>query len=66
MELDNIEDDRIIITHTRMDEEALTHVIRKIEDLHYFKDIVVADASATITSHGGPNTLGLFYFIKHL
>ncbi len=65
-DLDKIEDRRIIITHTRMDDEALTHVIRKVEDLHYFGEIIVADASATITSHGGPNTLGLFYFIKQL
>jgi DegV family protein with EDD domain len=60
----SIRPDRIFITHTGCPEEILKAVKERI-GLHIkFDEIIETHASATITSHCGPNTLGILYIEK--
>ena len=63
--MDMIDKEILAIAHTRMDdEEVLSYFLDKVRELNYFNEIIVADTSSTITAHAGPNTLGMFYFMK--
>lgn len=61
---DDILLDRVFITHTGVD-DALTEEIRQLV-LSYqpFKELHTTRASCTISSHSGPNTLGVLYLTK--
>ena len=61
--LDQIEPERIFLTHTLPDEpvEALAEEIRK---LGYFKEVLCERAGATIASHCGPGTIGFLTIHK--
>ncbi|MDR1917588.1 MAG: DegV family protein [Christensenellaceae bacterium] len=53
------------ITHTKMTNEKIVDEIRKqIQTKYEFAHITETIASGTITSHCGPNTLGIIYFNK--
>ena len=53
------------ITHTRMDNPEIVEEIKKLVAAKYkFAHIVETIAGGTITSHCGPNTLGVLYFNK--
>jgi DegV family protein with EDD domain len=53
------------ITHTKMDDNSIVDEIKKqISAKYKFQHIVETIASGTITSHCGPNTLGVLYFNK--
>jgi DegV family protein with EDD domain len=54
------------ITHTAMDSPAVIDEIRRqIQTKYKFVHILETTASGTITSHCGPNTLGVIYFNKN-
>lgn len=61
--LEQIDPHRIFVTTTMPDEkaEALADEIRA---LHYFDEVLVESAGATISSHCGPNTMGYLYILK--
>lgn len=63
-EINNIDSKNIVISHTLSDDTHLNFVLDKIKALKYFENVYVANASATITSHAGENTVGLFYLYK--
>ena len=61
----DIEPDRIFITHTRCDPECVKAVREAI--LKYmpdFAEIIETTAGSTVTTHCGPNTLGILYVRK--
>ena len=58
---DNIDYDRIFITHSGIDQSCIDAVKKKIEENADFKEILVTKASCTISSHCGPNTLGILF-----
>lgn len=61
---DNINTDRIFIVHSGIDDsyiELAKNTITKIMD---FKEIHITTASCTISSHCGPNTLGIAFETK--
>lgn len=63
--IDMIDKKVLAIAHTRMDdEEVFSYFISKVKELNYFDEIIIAKTSSTITSHAGPNTVGMFYFFK--
>lgn len=65
--LDNrtdLRDDRIFITHSGISQSRIDLVHDEIEKMNYFKDIYVTRAGCTITSHCGPNTLGVLFMTK--
>ena len=53
---------RIFITHTTASPECVKKVEDKINELAPgFKEILITNAGSTITSHFGPNTLGILF-----
>lgn len=59
-EFDNPDYTRIFVTHTRYAPELVEAVKKRLEKTP-FKEIIETTASCTITSHCGPNTLGILY-----
>lgn len=63
----DIDKHRIFITHTRCSPETVSAVREKIRQLiPDFEEILETTAGATITSHCGPNTLGILFLRKDL
>ncbi len=57
--------DRVFITHPPMDDPTLVDkVAARIRELQPFKEIHDTSASCTISSHCGPNTLGVLFMVK--
>jgi DegV family protein with EDD domain len=53
------------VTHTKMDDPNIVEEIKKLVRAKYkFVNVIDTVASGTITSHCGPNTLGVLYFNK--
>lgn len=52
---------RIFITHTGIAQECIEQVTDTIRELADFQKIIVTRAGCTISSHSGPNTLGILF-----
>ena len=61
---DNIDDERIFITHSGIDKSYAELVRKTIEKVHPFKEYHETIASCTISCHCGPNTLGILFMTK--
>lgn len=57
----NIKYDRVFLTHSGTSEEIINTVKETIEEVADFKEILVTRAGCTISSHCGPNTLGVLF-----
>ncbi len=55
---------RVFITHSGCDEEIINMVKSKIEALGVFEEILITQAGGVISSHCGPNTLGVLFYEK--
>jgi len=53
--------DRIFITHSGTSAENIDLVRKTIEEVADFREILVTRAGCTISSHCGPNTLGILF-----
>ena len=53
---------RIFITHTKIDPEIVESVKKYLQENTSFKEIIETTAGSTITSHCGPNTIGILYY----
>lgn len=60
----DIRTDRIFITHSGISEERVELVKRTIEQYMHFDEVLVTRAGCTISSHCGPNTLGILFVRK--
>lgn len=57
--------DRVFVTHSGIDDPTIIEkVISRIRELQPFSEIFVTQASCTISSHCGPNTLGVLFLTK--
>ena len=57
--------DRVFVTHSGMDDPtSIDRVVARIKELQPFREIFVTQASCTISSHCGPNTLGVLFLTK--
>lgn len=57
--------DRVFVTHSGMaDPTTIDRVVARIKELQPFQEIFVTQASCTISSHCGPNTLGVLFLTK--
>lgn len=56
--------DKIFITHSPMDASYPEKVKELIQTYQNFENIYITDAGCTITSHCGPNCLGILYMVK--
>lgn len=63
-ELINADPETIFITHSGCDDEVIEQVKQYLEGLNVFKEILVTRAGGVISSHCGPNTLGVLYISK--
>lgn len=61
---ENIDTSRIFITHSGIEETHIEAAKKAIEDSLSFEEIYITKASCTISSHRGPNTLGILFMTK--
>ena len=52
---------RIFITHSGCDDSVVDEIKKYLESLKKFKEILITRAGGVISSHCGPNTLGVLY-----
>ena len=57
----NAKPDRVFITHSGCDKETIQSVYQFVEELGYFKEILITRAGGVISSHCGPGTLGVLF-----
>ena len=60
-QIKNAKPDRVFITHSGCDKEIIQSVYQFVEDLGYFKEILITRAGGVISSHCGPGTLGILF-----
>lgn len=53
--------DRVFITHSGCEQEAIDSIKQYLESLHRFDEILVTRAGGVISSHCGPGTLGVLF-----
>ena len=61
---EDIRQDRLFITHSGISEERIAVVKAAVEKYMQFDEIYVTRAGCTISSHCGPNTLGILFVRK--
>ena len=65
--LANIEDirpERIFITSCHCAQEYIDAAYEEVSKLDYFKEILITEAACTVSSHCGPNTIGVLFIHK--
>lgn len=60
----DVKEDRVFITHSGISKQRIKMVKDQVEKMNMFKEILVTRAGCTISSHCGPNTLGVLYMTK--
>lgn len=60
-ELLNAVRDRVFITHSGCSQEVIKEVKEYLVGLNHFDEILITQAGGVISSHCGPNTLGVLY-----
>ncbi|MDF2510199.1 MAG: degV family protein [Herbinix sp.] len=55
---------RVFITHSGIDRIILDETYNYLKGLNYFKEILITRAGGVVSSHCGPNTLGILYYEK--
>lgn len=56
--------DRVFITHSGTSNERIDAVCKQVRALAPFKEVLVTRAGCTISSHCGPDTLGVLFLTK--
>lgn len=54
--------DRIFVTHSGVPEDIVTKVVELVKELQPFSEVLITTAGCTISSHCGPNCLGVLFF----
>lgn len=60
----NAESNRVFITHSGCSNETIDKIKEYLEELNYFDEILVSRAGGVISSHCGPQTLGVLFYAK--
>lgn len=58
---DNVDPTRIFITHSHCSKETVDKVRALVEEFGNFEEIIETTAGCTVSTHCGPNTLGILY-----
>ncbi len=61
----NINTKRVFVTHTKCDDEIVSLVKDLVKNTVDFKELIESTAGCVITSHCGPNTLGVLFELKN-
>ncbi|MBQ8869442.1 MAG: DegV family protein [Oscillospiraceae bacterium] len=62
---ESIDPRRVFVTHTKCDDDIVKLAIDTVNDCFKFDELVETTAGCTITTHCGPNTLGVLFFRKN-
>jgi DegV family protein with EDD domain len=62
-DIDNLDEDNIMVTHSLADEDV-KYLIAGLQDKLKLKNIIVTKASGVISTHCGPRTIGILYILK--
>ena len=57
----NLKTDRVFITHSGISQQRIDMVYDLVKKYANFKEIFITRAGCTISSHCGPNTLGVLF-----
>ena len=63
-EADNIDLDRVFVTHAGVDMEIVNAVAEQVKKTLPFKEVLITRAGATVSCHCGRNTLGVLFVQK--
>ena len=63
-DVDSIDTKRVFVTHTKCDDEIVKLAIDTVNSLVKFDELIENTAGCTVTTHCGPNTLGVLFFRK--
>jgi DegV family protein with EDD domain len=55
---------RVFITHSGIGEDILKETYDYLTGLNYFDEVLITRAGGVISSHCGPNTLGILYYCR--
>lgn len=61
-QLRQAEPSRVFITHSGIDDEIKKEIYDYLKALNYFDEILITRAGGVISSHCGPNTLGVLFY----
>lgn len=61
-QLRKADDTRVFITHSGIDTVIEQEVYEYLKNLNYFKEIHITRAGGVVSSHCGPNTLGILFY----
>ena len=61
---DDLELDRVFVTHSGISQELLDMAVETVRELQPFKEVCVTRAGCTVSSHCGPDTIGVLYIRK--
>jgi len=62
---DNIKLNRVFVTHTKCDTAVVQNVIEAVKNTLDFENVYETTAGCVITSHCGPNTLGVLFEVEN-
>lgn len=62
---DSLDPRRVFVTHTRCDDDIVKLAIDTVNECFKFDELIETTAGCTITTHCGPNTLGVLFFRKN-
>ncbi|MBR3381479.1 MAG: DegV family protein [Clostridia bacterium] len=63
-DIENIRPDRVFITSAHCNQEYIDAVYEEVSKFNYFKEILITEAACTVSSHCGPNTIGVLFIHK--
>ena len=55
---------RVFVTYCAMDHDMVQPVVDYLKELNYFDEILETQAGGVITSHCGPGTLGVLFYLQ--
>lgn len=61
-QLVNADNKRVFITHSGADQGIVQEIYDYVEGLKHFEEILITQAGGVISSHCGPNTLGILFY----
>lgn len=64
VDTDDIITDRVFVTHTKMDEAIVQKAVEQVKETGIFTEVIETMAGCTVSTHCGPNTLGILFLRK--
>ena len=61
---DDLELDRVFVTHSGISEDLVKLAVNTVRELQPFKEVCITQAGCTVSSHCGPDTIGVLYIHK--